>query len=196
MKTLKSLIAALLIFVSYTSFADGKPAGEPGKKARFAKLILPAMPVTIGSPDDINSEAVEALKNIKANGYENDTAVSRPDGTPVKSSSNLKLTIAAPEMIWGNPEDVNIESIRSLKFLKFPAPEMIWGNAEELKSESVESLKYLNFPTADMNWGSPDDVHSDTVKSLKYLNFSLPEMIWGDPQDAEAIAERLFKDLN
>ena len=46
-------------------------------------------------------------------------------------------------MSRGNPEDVNSESAKALKYLNFFQPEMIWGNPEDVNMASVNLLKEL-----------------------------------------------------
>ena len=73
------------------------------------------------------------------------------------------LTISAPAFEWGNPSDVDNESLKKLKtspYVLFEAPEMIWGNPEELNLKTVENLKNAPLvPAPEMAWGNPNDVH-------------------------------------
>ncbi len=89
------------------------------------------------------------------------------------SKSNLKngSSIKSPEMNWGNPEDVNSESVKTLKFINFPSPVMEWGNPEDVNNETVEDLKNesLTISEPSMEWGNPDDVNSANVEALKSL---------------------------
>jgi hypothetical protein len=214
MKTLKTLTAALFLLISYTAFADGKPAGEYLKNSRFARAILPTLPVVFGTPEDVNSETVELLKTINLNLPDTDTAGANsdaatklmpwttglkfalfapklfggsPDDIESKSVESLKhLNFIAPDMNWGNPEDVNSESAKALKYINFAAPAMSFESEEDVNSETVESLKYINFPAPEMSFGSEEDVNSDSIESLKYLNFPAPDMTWGNPEDVNS----------
>ena len=198
MKTLKTLTTSLLLTISFTALADGKPAVEYVKYSRFGWPFSLSLPIIFGSPKDVNSESVELLKTINLNLPDTDAAGANSDGTnkSVAWTSVLKHTITAPQLFWGNPDDAKSESVESLKHLNFPAPDMYWESAEEVNSESVESLKYINFSAPDMSFGSSEDVNSESVESLKYINFPAPNMSFGSSEDVNSESVESLKYIN
>ncbi len=199
MKTLKSLIAALLILTSYNSFADGRPANEDLKHSKFANVLFPQYNVNFADPMDVFSSNVETLKNVNSAKPNVDIAnafISNEISDNINSESEKILTIALPEMVWGNPEDVNSEAVISLKFINYPMPEMIWGNADDVKLESINFLKLMNLNAPEMVWGNPEDVNSNTIEGLRYVQIASPEMNWGSPEDVNLPSIESLKNLN
>ncbi|MEO8795355.1 MAG: hypothetical protein ABI390_07785 [Daejeonella sp.] len=199
MKTLKSLIAALLILTTYNSFADGRPANESSKHGKFANALFPQYNINFANPLDIYSSTVESLKNIKTVKPNNNTSTSliaNENSADYTAEKSLFMNIASPKMEWGNPEDVKSESVVSLKFINYPMPEMIWGTADDVNLESVNFLKIMNINAPEMVWGNPEDVNTNTVEGLKYVSIASPEMNFGSPEDVNLESVELLKNLN
>jgi hypothetical protein len=142
MKTLSTIAAALLLTIGSTALAADIPGAKSGFKT-LNKLNLPGM--NWGSPEDVNSSAVEALR-----GSAQITMPAMNWGMPedVNSTSvevlrNVPL-IAAPEMNWGSNEDYNIVSVEALKGLYFAFPEPLTTDSVDFDSTALEGLKNLS----------------------------------------------------
>lgn len=77
------------------------------------------------------------------------------------ASKKTVLAINQPEMQWGDPADINQESLDKLKsihYLLIEEPLMNWGEAEEMDLQAVEKLKNVPLiPLPEMIWGNPSD---------------------------------------
>jgi hypothetical protein len=93
-------------------------------------------------------------------------ADSKPDGkTPM--STKASIVINQPTMEWGDPTDINEESVEKLKninYLLIDEPAMNWGQIEDLDIQALESLKNaLLIPLPAMSWGEPSDADNFSI---------------------------------
>jgi tRNA pseudouridine-54 N-methylase len=117
METVKHLLVALLIFLSFYTFAnDGR------KEASSETIKAPAF--VLGNPDEINTTEIEALKEI-----------------------NPAKTVQAPAIDFGTPEDINAVDVEALKEIApeivIKAPAFVTGSPEDLNLKDIEQLKDL-----------------------------------------------------
>lgn len=121
METNTALTAALLLFTTaFTASADGRKEIKPEITTSYFKT--PAF--EIGSPEDLNQEDIEKLKNM--------------------------FVVKAPAFIWGSPDDaelsglINNQKPSETKTVK--APEFVFGSPEDVDNEDVNSLKQIAVP--------------------------------------------------
>lgn len=126
MKTVKSLSTALLILASFGVMANSAPAKK--------NITAPAF--SWGSPDDLNTAAVELLKNSVT-------------------------TLAAPQFSWGSAEDLNDADLEALKIMEpiVSFPEMVIGTADDLDTAELALLKTnIDIPYPAIVIGNPEEL--------------------------------------
>ena len=136
MKTLKSLTAALLIFIAFSAMADDSK-GTP-----VVKRNIPAPAFTWGSPEDLNTRTVEQLKYL-----------------PVIAPA---MVWGSPEDL--NEADLEVLKVRDNAYVAFPA--FNWGSPDDLEEETLESLKtaahMIRYPAVVI--GNPDEIDASDLK--------------------------------
>lgn len=136
MKTLKSLTAALLIFIAFSAMADDS-TGTP-----VAKRNIPAPAFTWGSPEDLNTRTVEQLKYLPvfapAMVWGSPEDLNEADLQVLKVRDNV--SVAFPAFSWGSPEDLEEKTLESLKTaahtIKYPA--IVIGNPDEIDASGLK----------------------------------------------------------
>jgi hypothetical protein len=103
---------------------------------------------------------------------------------PDRKNHIVKPLFSIPESNWGNPDDVSVESVTSLKGITPAKAEIIGGCPDDVFALSVMSLKNVGQTTVEMISGSPEDVSSESVEALKDLRLVAgPDMVWGNDGD-------------
>lgn len=136
MKTLKSLTAALLIFIAFSAMADDA-TGTP-----VAKTFISAPAFTWGSPQDLNTRTVEQLKYLPvlapAIVWGSSEDLNEADLQVLKVRDNASVPF--PAFNWGSPEDLEEKSLESLKTaahtIKYPA--IVIGNPDGVDASGLK----------------------------------------------------------
>jgi hypothetical protein len=115
------------------------------------------------------------------------------DHSAVKTNG---VSVSSPAIIWGDPSDVNAESVETLKKATISFPTPMWGSSDDVFNNSVESLKSV-IANPEMDRGNADDVNLPSVEALKQIIFfENPEMVWGDANDINLFSPGSLKNIN
>ena len=110
------------------------------------------------------------------------TSISAFADKPDRNNKPVKHSLAIPEVNWGSPEDVLLESVRSLKNVNAA----IMGSPEDVSAATVLSLKNVDQVIMEIIPGNPKDLQSDYVEALRNVPLiSNPDMVWGNYEDVQ-----------
>jgi hypothetical protein len=111
------------------------------------------------------------------------TSISAFADKPDRNNNPVKHSLAIPEVNWGSPEDVLVESVRSLKNISVTTMDIIMGSPE---TATVLSLKNVDQVIMEIIPGNPEDVQSEYVEALRNVPLiANPDMVWGNDGDVQ-----------